>query len=517
MRKTGAVYLVGAGPGDPGLITAVGKEILSRADLVLYDHLVPHSLLAHLRPGARAVCVGKAGGRGGALQSRINAMLLRGARRGMTVVRLKGGDPMLFGRGAEEALFLARRGVPCGIVPGVSAALAVPSGAGIPLTCRGVSSSVTILTGREAALPRGGVDWARLLRADSTFVVLMGVERIGEIVARFLAAGKRPGVPAALVENGCTARQGTLRAPLGRIAARARGLGFSAPAVLVVGEAASIRIPSPRRAPFPLAGASVLVTRPAGQAARLAGLLAARGAEPVLCPLIEIRPPRGWAALDSRLRSLPQYDWVVFTSANGVRSCMGRLSVAGRDARAFGSARICAIGAATAAELLRHGLRAECVPRTFTGDAIARALSRRRAVRGRSFLLPGSDRSSGELPGALRRMGGRCDVVCAYRTVANAAGIAAAARAIRGGGIDAVLLTSPSSAEAYAAAAARAGSRRGRLPDAVAIGPVTARAAARLGIAVAAAASPHTDEGLVAALERLRKEKGRARAPGSPA
>lgn len=504
------VHLVGAGPGDPGLVTARGLELLARADLVLYDHLAPRSLLLRARPGARTVCVGKAGGGRSALQSRINRMMAGAAREGLTVVRLKGGDPMLFGRGAEEASFLARRGVSCEIVPGVSAAIAVPSRAGIPLTRRGVSSSVTILTGHEAALPRGGVDWARLLAADSTFVVLMGVERLGEIVARFLAAGKDPGLPAALVESGCTPRERTVRAPLGRIAAVARDRGIAPPAMLVVGRAASRRMALPRRPPLPLRGAAVLVARPAGQAAGLARLLEERGATPILCPLIEIRPPRGTAALDRRLRALSRYDWVVFTSANGVRACLGRLYLAGRDARAFSGVRICAIGAATAVELSRHGLRVECIPSSYTTAGIARELSARGEVEGRSFLLPGSDRSGEGLPAALRRMGGRCDAVCAYRTAHAAAGIASAARALRRGEIDAVLLTSPSAAEAYARAVARSRAAKARLPIVVAIGPVTEKASEGLGLAVAAAGSPHTDEGLVRALERCWKKGGTA-------
>ena len=510
MKRPGTVYLVGAGPGDPGLITEKGKEALGRADLVLYDHLAHPALLLHARSGARRVCVGKAGGGRSALQSRINRTLARAARAGMTVVRLKGGDPMLFGRGAEEARYLARAGIPCEIVPGVSAALAVPSAAGIPLTLRGLSSSLTILTGHEADKGVGGVDWDRVLRADSTFVVLMGVRNLEEIVARFLNAGKSPRLPAAIVENGCTPRQRIVAGALGKIAGLARARKIAPPAILVVGETASRRLFPPPRSRAPLCGVRVLVTRPAGQAARLAGLLEERGAAPFPCPLIELRPPRGFAELDRSLAALGRHDWVVFTSANGVRACLERLRLLGRDARAFAGIKICAIGPATAGELSRFGLRADCVPHRYTGAGIVAALAARNEVRGRSFLLPTSDIAGDALPKGLRARGGRCLRVAAYRTVPSAEGIAEAARLLREEAVDAALLTSPSAAGAYARAVRRAGGVR--LPPCAAIGPVTAEAASRLGIEIAFAAATHTDEGLVRALEKFwRRSKGRCR------
>lgn len=508
MTRPGTVYLVGAGPGDPGLITEKGREALERADLVLHDHLAHPALLLHAPAKARKICVGKSGGGRSALQSRINRMMVRAARAGMTVVRLKGGDPMLFGRGAEEALHLARSRIRCVIIPGVSAALAVPPAAGIPLTLRGESSSVTILTGHEADLAGGGVDWGRILRADSTFVVLMGVRNLEEIAARFLVAGKNPRLPAAIVESGCTPRQRVVAGALGTIAALARARGIAPPAILVVGKAASRRLfPSRRRRP-PLHGARVLVTRPAGQSARLTGLLTEGGAVPLPCPLIELRPLRSFAALDRALASVPRHDWVVFTSANGVRACVERLRRLGRDARAFAGVKLCAIGPSTAAELSRCGLRADCLPRSYTGEGIVAALAAQGEVRGRSFFLPTSDIAGDALPAALRARGGRCRRVAAYRTVPSGEGIAAAARLLRAGAVDAVLLTSPSAAGAYAHALRRAGEIQP--PFCAAIGPVTAGAARRLGIGIAIAAATHTDDGLVRALARLYGKKRRA-------
>lgn len=508
---SGKVYLVGAGPGDPGLITERGRRLLAEADLVLYDRLASAALLAHARPGAAAAFVGKEGGGGRTGQEAINRRMARAARRGMTVVRLKGGDPILFGRGAEEARFLEASRIPFEVVPGVSAAIAVPAAAGVPLTMRGLSASVTVLTGHEAARKAGGgVDWDRLLRADSTFVVLMGARNLAEIVRRFLAAGKDPRTPAAVIERGTTPLQRTVRGTLGRIAAAARRRRIAAPAVLVVGRAAAARLGSPRPRRLPLAGARVMVTRPARQAGGLARLLASRGAEPAVLPLVEIRPPRSVAPLDAAIDGLDRFDWIVFTSANGVRSFMGRLWARGLDARSLARLRVCAVGRPTADELLRWGVRADCVPPVYTTAAVAGALAARGEIRGRSFLLPRSDRAGGELPAAIRRGAGACREVTAYRTVGTGARAAAAFRAGGGGRLDLVVLTSPSAAREYARVARRFRAAGAGAPACAAIGPVTAAAARREGIRVAVEAAEQTDEGIVRAVESYWRRRRRA-------
>ncbi len=512
MKKMGKVFLVGAGPGDPALITEKGKSLLSLADLVLYDHLANPSLLRFAREGAEKICVGKSGGRRSISQSAINKLLAREARRGKRVVRLKGGDPILFGRGAEETLYLAREGIPFEIIPGVSAALAVPVCAGIPLTMRGVSSSVTILTGREADDGGGGgVDWDRLLRADSTFVVLMGVKNLEEIVTRFLVAGKSPRLPAALIERGTTPLQRTVCGPLGRIAAIGRARRIASPAILVVGETVALRRRFRRAAAFPLRGLRVLVTRPAKQAERIVRLLEQNGAVPLVYPLIRILPARSFRALDRAIAAITRYDWVIFTSANGVRAFMGRLGSLGYDSRALSRARICAVGPATGAELGGWGVRADCQPEEFTTEGVVGALASRREIEGRSFLLPRSQLAGESLPAALRELGGRCVEVVAYRTLPLAGNARDIMHLIKEERVDLVILTSPSAAGAYATMRTRGAVKKLREPVIAVIGPVTERAAVEHGLKVAVSARTHTDEGLVRALVSFWRRKGKVR------
>lgn len=509
-KGKGKVYLIGAGPGDPGLITVRGKEIIGRADIVLYDYLVNPVLLLHARDGAELVCVGKAPGRGGVSQAAINGRLVREARRGRVVARVKGGDPLLFGRGAEEALYLAREGVQFEIIPGVSASLAVPTCAGIPLTLRGVKSSVTIVTGHEASSKKaGGVDWDRLLMADSTFVVLMGVKNLEKIVTRFLSAGKNPRLPAALIEAGSTSRQKTVAGPLNRIARLGRENGINPPAILVVGETVALKNKLWRRRKLPLRGARVLVPRPLKQASHIARLLEERGAEAVVCPLVEIKPPGSFDRLDAAIRELNLYDWVIFTSANGVRAFMGRLDNLGLDSRALAPVNICSIGPATEAELARGGLKSDCRPGVFSSRGVVRALASRSRIRGRLFLLPRSDLASREIPEGIKAGGGRCVEVRAYRTVVSRGGVARARGIIRLKGIDLVLLTSPSIAGAYARVVKGIGVRLRQSPVCVCIGPVTAMAAKKLGLRVVVEADVHSDNGMIKAVEHYWRKRGK--------
>ncbi|MCX6338534.1 MAG: uroporphyrinogen-III C-methyltransferase [Candidatus Aureabacteria bacterium] len=513
IQRMGRVFLVGAGPGDPTLITEKGKSLLSLADVILYDHLANPSLLRFAREDAEKICVGKSGGRRSISQSAINRLLVREARRGKLVIRLKGGDPILFGRGAEETLCLSRERIPFEIIPGVSAALAVPVCAGIPLTMRGVSSSVTILTGHEADGGRGrGVDWGRLLRADSTFVVLMGVKNLEEIVNRFLAAGKSPRLPAALIERGTTPLQRTVVGPLGRIARIGRKRRVAAPAILVVGETVALRRQLRSAATFPLRGARVLVTRPAGQAERIVRLLERNGAVPLVYPLIRIEPARSFGPLDRAIAAITRYDWIIFTSANGVQAFMGRLDSLGYDSRALARAEICAIGPATEAELWKWGLRADCLPKEFTTEGIIDALTSRGEIEGRLFLLPRSQLAGEALPGAIRRLGGRCVEAAVYRALPSRDSARAIMRLIEEGGVDLVVLTSPSAVGVYAKMLKRSSVRKFHEPVIAVIGPVTGQAAVEHGLRVVIKARTHADEGLVRALVNFWKGKGKAKA-----
>lgn len=508
-KPPGKVFLVGAGPGDPGLITEKGKGLLSTADVILYDRLANASLLRYAREDAVKICVGKTPGRRSVRQAEINSLLVREARRGNMVVRLKGGDPILFGRGAEETLHLVRERIPFEIVPGVSAALAVPVCAGIPLTMRGMSSSVAILTGREADGSEGrGVDWVRLLKADSTFVVLMGVGNLNRIVKRFLAAGKRPRLPAALIENGTTPLQRTVAGPLSRIAALGRARGIASPAILVVGETVALRGRLRRAAELPLRGMRVLVTRPARQVERVIRLLEQKGAAPLVYPLMRVEPVRGFRSIDRAIAALPRYDWIVFTSANGVRAFMRRLRSLGYDSRALARVKVCAVGPATADELGAWGIRADCLPKKFTSEGIVDALASRGEIGGRSFLLPRSQLAGEALPAALRKLGGRCVEVDAYRALPVEENARAIADLIVDDGIDVVMLTSPSAVKSYVKILGRVSPKKRRGPIVAVIGPVTGQAARENGLKVMVEARTHTDEGFVGALVNFRRRKG---------
>ncbi len=510
-KRPGKVFLVGAGPGDPGLITEKGKDLLSVADVILFDRLANSSLLRFAREDAVKICVGKAPGRRSVNQSEINKLLVREARRGNMVVRLKGGDPILFGRGAEEILHLARARVQFEIVPGVSAALAVPVRAGIPLTMRGMSSSVTILTGREAdGSTAKGVDWDRLLKADSTFVVLMGVGNLDRIVKRFLAAGKHPRLPAALIENGTTPLQRTVAGPLGRIAALGRARMIASPAILVVGETVSLRSRLQRVAALPLRGMRVLVTRPAKQVERVVHLLEQKGAAPLVYPLIRIAPARSLRLLDRAIAALPRHDWIVFTSANGVQAFMRRLRFLGSDSRALSRVKVCAVGPATAAGLGAWGIRADCLPKRFTSEGIVDALASRGELEGRSFLLPRSQIAGEALPAAIRKLGGRCAEVVAYKALPVEENACAIAELIADDVVDVVMLTSPSAVESYVKILKRFSLKIKRGPIVAVIGPVTGQAARENGLKVMVEAGTHTDEGFVRALVKFWSKKGRA-------
>lgn len=508
-KPPGKVFLVGAGPGDPGLITEKGKALLSAADVILYDRLANPSLLRFAREDAVKIWVGKAPGRRSINQLEINRLLAREARRGNVVVRLKGGDPILFGRGAEEILHLARERIPFEIVPGVSAATAVPVCAGIPLTMRGMSSSVTILTGREAdGSEEGGVDWGRALRADSTFVVLMGVGNLDRIVKRFLDAGKPPRLPAALIENGTTPLQRTVAGPLGRIAALGRAGRITSPAILVVGKTVALRGRLRKADRLPLRGVRVLVTRPAEQVEHVVRLLERRGALPLIHPLIRIAPAPSFRALDRAIAALPRHDWIVFTSANGVSAFMRRLRFLGHDSRALAGVKVCAVGPATAAELGTWGIRPDCLPGKFTSDGIVDALASRGEIDGRAFLLPRSQVAGEALPAAIRKLGGRCVEVSAYRALPVEESARAIAGLIADGGVDVVMLTSPSAVESYAKMLKRFSPRRKRGPIVAVIGPVTGQTARDRGLKVMIEARTHTDDGFVGALMDFWRKKG---------
>ncbi|HZP57770.1 MAG TPA: uroporphyrinogen-III C-methyltransferase [Dehalococcoidia bacterium] len=512
--STGFVSLVGAGPGDPDLITAGGADRLRRADVVVYDRLAHRRLLAYAPAGAELVDAGKAPDRHTLTQDEINDVLVRKAREGKRVVRLKGGDPFVFGRGGEEAEALAAAGVPFEVLPGVTSAVAAPAYAGIPVTHRGVASSFAVITGHEdPAKDESAIDWERLAGGVDTLVFLMGTRRLGEIAQRLIDAGRDGATPAAVVEWGTLARQRTVTAPLRDIAQAVEAAGIGPPAVTVVGDVVRLRDHLRWFDNRPLFGKKVLVTRTRQQASELSRALAAMGAEPVELPTLAIVERCDATYLSACIDALRTagYAWVIFTSANGVDIFLRHLHDAGLDARAFGRTRIAAIGEGTAAALARHGLRADVVPGRFVAEALADALEAR-VVRGQRVLLPRAEDARDLLVDRLEARGAAVDNLTLYRADVPAEPDAEALALLRAGAIDAVAFASSSAVRNLAAMLGDIEPLR--RTAVVAIGPVTAATVRELGIEPHAVASRHDIAGLAEAVGRaIGVETGEPRRP----
>jgi uroporphyrinogen III methyltransferase/synthase len=479
------VYLVGAGPGDPGLLTVRAAEVLARADVVVHDRLAEPSLLDLTRADAERIDVGKAPGAPIA-QGEINRLLVERGRAGLEVVRLKGGDPFVFGRGGEEAATLMEAGVPFEVVPGITSAVAVPAYAGIPVTHRGLSTSFTVVTGHSRHAPDRDTDWDALARAGDTLVVLMGVAHKSELAARLMAAGLPRDTPVAAVRWGTRPAQQTVRTTLEGLS----DVVLEPPVTMVIGRVAALDLRWFENRP--LLGRRVVVCRARGQASVLVDRLRRLGAEAVEVPTIEIDDPAdGGAALDAAAASVRAHDWVAFTSVNAVERLFARL----RDARSLADVRVAAVGPGTAHALAARGVVADVVPGRSLAEALVEALGPPPHP-GATVLLPQAAGARPTLADGLRAEGWTVQVVEAYRTKPATPPpdlLAAAAKA------DAIAFTSGSTVNNYLDAAG---------PDAVpptvvCIGPVTAAAARHRGIAVAAVADDHTLDGLVETLARV--------------
>ena len=486
-----------------------GLERLSAADVVVHDHLVSPAVLELARAGAERIYAGKWAGSRAMSQRQINELLADRARRGQRVVRLKGGDPFLFGRGGEEASFLAERGVPFEVVPGPSAAIAVPAYAGIPVTDRRASSSLLVVTGHEdPAGPMDRVRWEHIATAADTIVVLMGARRLDAIAGALMAGGLPPETPAAMIEWGTTSSQRTVAAPLGAIAAEVASAGLGAPSTLIVGDVVRLREHVAWFDRRPLHGARVLVTRSRDQAGPLVRALEERGADVTLLPVLAVAPPESTGALDDAVTHLARYGWLILTSTNAVDALFERIRSCGLDARALSPVRVCAVGPATQERLEAYGIVADLVPEEATGEGVLAALSQALGGAGLAearFLMPRAVEGREVIPDGIVAAGGAIDVVTAYRTICPDDGDAGAvARALREGRLHAVTLTSPSAVRNLLGRLGGGDEARVLLARAalVTIGPTTSTAVRASGLVVAAEASPHTADGLVDAVLR---------------
>ncbi len=478
------VYLVGAGPGDPGLITVRGAELMARAEVVVYDRLAHPSLLDLAPAGALRIDVGKAPGRVAMDQDGINATLVEHGRTGATVVRLKGGDPFVFGRGGEEAEVLIAAGIPFEVVPGITSAIAAPAYAGIPVTHRGLSTHFTVVTGHEdPAKGSTDTDWASLARAGGTLVILMGAGRLDAIVDLLMANGRDPETPVAAVRWGTRAEQATTRATLSTITA----LGVESPSAIVVGPVAGLDLTWFEHRP--LFGRTVVVTRAREQASTVTRRLEEMGASVIELPTIAVEP----LAIDRPRPS--EFAWIVFTSVNGVTGFFERaLAVHDLDVRALAGCRIAAIGPGTADALRRHGVRADLLPERSIAESLLEAFPP--ALSGDRVLIARAETARDVLPEGLERLGYGVEILPVYRTV-TATPDPRDLEAVRTGRVDAITFTSASTVDNFCDLV-------GDLPEprplVISIGPVTSDAARARSLSVDVEADPHTIDGLVVAL-----------------
>lgn len=494
---TGRVALVGAGPGDPGLLTVRGRELLERADAVVLDRLGTEALIGLCRPGARLVDAGKAPGRAALTQDEINRTLIDLAREGLDVVRLKGGDPFVFGRGGEEIIALREAGIPVELVPGITSSIAAPAYAGIPVTHRAVSTSFTVVTGHEdPTKPGEQTDWAALARVPGTLVVLMGMGRLPGIAAALVAAGRPPDQPAAAVQWGTTPRQRRVVATLATLPAAVAEAGLGNPAVVVIGDVAGLAERVEWLVDRPLQGRTVVVTRARAQASGLGDRLRSLGADVVELPVIRIEPVTGGPDIARLLDRIGGYRMLVLTSVNGVDALVARLADAGRDVRAIHpDARIVAIGPATADRLRAHGLRVDVVPERFVAEGLLEAL-RDTDVAGVPVLVARAREARPLLVDALRGRGADVDEVPLYDTVADDPGEDERRRAVAA---DWVTFTASSTVRNYRRLLGDA-AVAGDGPRTVSIGPITSETLREEGLRVDVEAAEHTIPGLVEAL-----------------
>jgi len=498
------VYLVGAGPGDPGLITLKGLECIRTADVIVYDHLAAPALLRHAPDNAEMIYVGKKGGDHTLSQDGINALIVEKAKQNLVVARLKGGDPFIFGRGGEEAEVLAEAGIPFEIVPGVTSAIAAPAYAGIPLTHRDHTATVAFVTGHEDPdKEKSDIDWPSLAKGMGTLVFLMGVRNLPNISARLLEHGKNPDTPVALVRWGTTSRQITLTGTLGNIVERVREAKLKAPAIIVVGGVVHLRGTLRWFEDRPLLGKRIVVTRAREQASDLLKMLSDMGADCLECATIKVEPPADWSPLDTAMERFSEYEWIVFTSVNGVKFFFERLFGNGKDVRALHRIRTAAIGPSTAAKLREFGLNSDIIPESYRAESVVEAFQNE-DVREKKILLPRAEEARPVLPAELTRMGAKVDEITTYRTMQARDNADILISELRAGKVDMVTFTSSSTVKNFNALLPQ-GEDLKTLMNGVtvaSIGPITSDTARELGFDVHITAEAFTIPGLCEVIRR---------------
>jgi uroporphyrinogen III methyltransferase/synthase len=496
-KESGIVYLVGAGPGNLGLVTLRAKECIEQADVIIYDHLANPEMLAWAGPATELICAGKRAGEHTLNQQQINALLIAKAREGKEVVRLKGGDPFVFGRGAEEAKALADAGVSFEIVPGITSAIAGPAFAGIPVTSRTENSHVTFFTGHEdPSKGTSAIDYAALAKLGGTQVMLMGVERIESIAREMMKHGVREDLPVALVRWATTGRQETLTGTLKDIGRRVVDVGFDAPAVAVFGEVVALRENLNWYEKRPLSGKRIVVTRTRKQASSFSERLRALGADVIELPTIRIEPPTDLREFAELVQEAHAYDWIVFTSPNGVEAFFELFFKLYDDAREIGAAKIAAIGPATAQRVKDFHLHVDLQPEEFVAEAVVREFQKQGTLENLRILIVRAEKARDVLPNQLAKLGAIVDEAFAYRTVAETRDDTGARQRLLEEGADLITFTSSSTVENFLALS---------LPwpnqmQVASIGPITSKTAREHGLKVSIEAKRHDIEGLTDAI-----------------
>ena len=509
----GKVFLVGAGPGDPKLITLRGLECIARADVLIYDRLATNLLFEHAKDGVEYIYVGKAEGKHSVKQSDINQILVDKAKEDKIVTRLKGGDPLIFGRGGEEALTLFENGIDFEFVPGVSSGNAVPAYAGIPVTHRGMTSTVAYVTGHEdPSKPNTDIDWKSLV-GIGTIIFYMGMRNLPKIVEQLTANGRNDQTPVAVIRWGTTPQQQTVIGTLSDIVQRVTEVELKAPCIIIVGEVVSLREKLCWYEKKPLFGKRILVTRAKEQAGAFTDLLADLGGQAIEIPTIKIADPDSFDALDralERLENGPGYDWIIFTSANGVEYFIERMKNLDKDIRILAGSKIAVIGPATARAVKKLLMNIEIMPKEFVAEGLIDEFDRE-GVEGKSILIPRAKVARNILPDTLRQMGAEVDVAEAYQTVLDNDAALRIKELLAEGIIDIATFTSPSTIDNFAKLV---GSDLQRLIDGLAIaviGPVTADAVKKLGLNVDIVAGEYTIPGLVEAIVEYAGAKAPAK------
>ena len=496
------VYLVGAGPGDYGLISLKAIECIKQADTIVYDRLADDRLLDQARPNVELIYVGKASSDHTMRQEDINQLLVDKAKENKIVVRLKGGDPFVFGRGGEEALTLLANGIPFEVVPGITSAISVPAYAGIPVTHRGIATSFAVITGHEDPTKgESGMKWDKLATAVDTLVFLMGVENLPHITAKLIEHGRPADTPAAVIRWGTKPEQEVLVTTVGTAAGDVAARGLKPPAIFIVGQVVTLRDKLAWFDNKPLFGKKVLVTRAREQASVLTDGLAKLGADCMEAPAIKIVPPASYEPLDAAIACIQEYDWLIFTSVNGVEHFFARMAAAGLDTRAI-KAKVAAIGSPTAARLKGYGIVADIIPAEFRAEGVIEAL-KPHITPSMKVLIPRALVARDILPEKLTELGACVNVAPAYRTVTGDTDGQELAAALAAGSIDLVTFTSSSTVTNLLELLGQDGARLVAKAKVACIGPITAETCLAHGIKPDIIAEEYTIKGLIEAITTL--------------